>query len=403
MRRVSPEAVRSWSPRRAALTVFAALLLVYVPSATWDYAINVDAAMAALPAWNLVENGTLDLRAHEEVVEQRADRSIGAVRTDDGRLVSNRTIGVIAWGVPFYALASPWVDPTAPFPMGPAAVAGAVATAAAMAVLHLVLRKVLDPVQALVGAMVAGLGTGAWSVAADGLWPHGPSMLWLALAILGLANGRRVWAGVGFGAALLVRPYNALAAAIAGVWTAVRSRSPRALLAVGVPAAAGLAVLLTANLFLYGQANVTGGYTEHPSVASAADLGSRTLASVGRTLVGVLLDPERGLVWYSPFLVVLALGLRTAWRVADDWVRAAAGGAVGAFAIQFWVQQSQGGSFFFSYRYPLDALMLAAPLLALAWREAVVVSPRRQQVFRVAVVLAVSLQVLGAVFEPYKG
>ena len=393
--------VDAMSSAQSFLVVFLVLLSLYLPSATFDYEINIDAGLAAMPAWHLVERGTLEITDQKEFLEAR---QLGLQNTIeiDGRLYSNRNAGVILWGVPFYAAFSPFIDADAPMPMYPAAVAGAVAASLAMAVLHVALRRLVTPSAAVVGALVAGLGTGTWAVSADGLWSHGPSQLWLACGLVLVARRWYVASGAALGAALVTRPYNAFAAAAMGLYASWRDRKVGPALKMGAIAVLALGALVLWNDRIYGIPSVAGGYARYEYTQTAADPTSRSYLGVAWNLGRAFLDPQRGMLVYSPFLIMLALGLRRAWSVADDWVRGAALGGLMVLLVQYWVQSGiQGGDYFFSYRYPLEALTLAAPLLTVAWREWIAPVAQRRRIFWMLVGTAVGLQIFGAVIEPY--
>jgi hypothetical protein len=109
-----------------------------------------------------------------------------------------------------------------------------------------------------------------------------------------------------------------------------------------------------------------------------------------------LLDPRFGMLIWSPFLVVLIPGLREAWRRADDWVRGPAIGAAAYFFLQWTLNRASGGFRFFSYRYPLEPLVAAAPLLLLAYLHWIRPRPAVARVFFVCVAVAVALHAYGA-------
>ncbi|HVL98872.1 MAG TPA: hypothetical protein VM324_06255 [Egibacteraceae bacterium] len=360
------------------------LLAVYLATASYGIPQSPDPIAAAMPAWQLVERGTLSL-----------DASVGdnpwLVDTGE-RVVSNRQPGVIAWGVPFYAL---WPLPAADdLPMAPAGVAAAVAAALAMGVLALVLRHLVAPTEAMVAALVAGLGTATWTVSADGLWPHGPSQLWLGLALLALAGTRYVAAGLGFTAAIVTRPNAAVLAAVVGLYLAWRQRSVRPAVLVGAASVLGVVALVAYNTAVYGSPSIAGGY---PSDFTDR-LTTMTWLTYAENVVGTFVSPGRGILVLSPFLLVLAPGLRAGWRAAPSWVRGSALAGVLYLALHLRMNRFSGGTNFFSYRYPIESLTLAAPLLVLAWREWVAGSARRMRWLATAVAASFGVHALGALF-----
>jgi hypothetical protein len=113
-------------------------------------------------------------------------------------------------------------------------------------------------------------------------------------------------------------------------------------------------------------------------------------------IVRGLIDPSRGLLVWSPFLLVLAPGLPSAWRAAPSWARGPAIGAVLYLLIQWKANLYAGGGGFSGYRYPLEALMAAGPLLYLAAREWVADRKVARRLFELTAAGAVTLQVVAA-------
>lgn len=383
-----PGSVRAALDRAPAPWLFAVvagpLLALYLATATYAPPLSPDPVAAALPAWQLTERGTLSL-------DERADDNPWLVDTGE-RWVSNRPPGVIAWGVPFYALAP--TPASGDVPMGPAGVAGAVSAALAMGVLALVLRRLVPSSTAVAATLVAALGTATWTVSADSLWPHGPTQLWLVLGLLGMAGARHAPAGLAYAAAILTRPNAAVVAAVTGLYASWRQRSVRPALVVGLTSGLGLGALVAYNAWLYGSPSITGGY---PSEFAERIVGM-SVRTYAENLVGTLVSPGRGLLVLSPFLLVLVPGLAAAWRVAPDWVRGSSLAGLVYLLLHLRMNRFWGGTNFFSYRYPIEALTLAAPLLLLAWREWAARTPRRRRLLATLVAASVAMHALGAVF-----
>lgn len=367
--------------------VFLVLLLVYIATATLGEQQSPDPLAAAVPAWQFVTHGNLILDEFEGMLPWFID--IGE------RIVSNRTPGIIFFGIPFYWLVG--TDPEAPPSLLPAAFAAATASAGAMTLLHLVFRRLARPSTAMAAALIAGVATSTWSVSADALWGHGPNQLWLAAAMLALAAERYWSSGVGFGLAVFTRPQLAVIAAVAGIWSGVRRRSLWPIAFVGVPALLGLIALLYYNSVIFGEVSVAGGYGDYVT----RNLVSRPWWHYGEQIAGTLLSPDRGLLVMSPLLLALLPGLLRAWRVAPSWVRASAVGGVVYMLVQLRINHFSGGDNFYSYRLSIEMLTMAAPLLLLAYQEWTARTAIRKRIFSGLVLLSIAIQGLGAVYyEP---
>jgi hypothetical protein len=154
---------------------------------------------------------------------------------------------------------------------------------------------------AVLCALVFSFGTAAWSTASRSMWQHGPSMLLLSLAaLLALRSKSRPevarWLGLPLAAAYAVRPTNAIPLALFGLWMAVCRR--RQLPGFAAGAAAVLGVFAFVNLKAYGSAL--------PPYYAAGRLG-RTPHFV-EALAGNLVSPSRGLLLFSPVLILAAVG-----------------------------------------------------------------------------------------------
>jgi hypothetical protein len=234
-------------------------------------------------------------------------------------------------------------------------------------------------------ALILAFATGAWSTASRSLNQHAPSLALLAGALVvavGLGQGRAARprvaaAGLGLlvAAAYTVRPTNALVAAAVLVWLALGHR--RLLVPFAAGAAAVAVPWLVVNQLTYGTLlpPYFAGDRLHPGLDSAGAAAAN------------LVSPNRGLLVFSPLIVVLAVagtiravrggaGLGRSLRrlaallagaVAAQWI------AVSTFP-HWWAGYSYGPRFLTEAMVPMA--VLAAPALerigaltAWSWRE----------------------------------
>ncbi len=183
-------------------------------------------------------------------------------------------------------------------------VTASLVAAGSVAVMFLVLRQVASGPVALVLTLVYAFCTSTFSVSSQALWQHGPSELFLALALLVLTRGERggaVWpAGAALGMAVLCRPANVVMVPFIVLYVAVYHRRDILAFAAAAlpPAAAYLALCLPYGSILAGYA-----YPRPPK-------GVR-LENFWPSLAGLLVSPSRGLFVFSP---VLLLSLHGLWR-----------------------------------------------------------------------------------------
>ena len=398
--------------RGAFLVVAGPLLAIYLLTATWSYPLINDATTNSVAAWSLATEQSVYLEGYEPLQDYYGWYGWFVPAGDS--VASKYPPGTALLATPFYAV---WPDEaeiaifepedipeewrlddqsslTIPFvPIGPGALTAALTTAAAMGFLAVGLMRLGgSPRVAVAGAYLGGLGTGAWPVAADQLWQHGPAMMWIALAMV-LSDTSLLGSGFAYGAAILTRPPLAIVAACAGLMRSFRARLWRPALMVGVGALAGLALFLAYNWWVFGEPSISAGY------GGGFQEKFFSISGIGlylRTLFDAAFSSEVGIFIWSPFLLVLLPGLRAGWRVSPPWVQGSAIGAVVYLLVQFKANRATGGTFL-GYRYPLEALMAAAPILFFSYRERVANRPVLKRAFVLAGVIAVTVNGLAAV------
>jgi hypothetical protein len=361
----------------APVGLLVAVLAVYLATASWSV-VSLDAHVTAVQSWQLAQHGTLALDGWTGTFSELLFEA-------DGRVVSNRLPGAVLLAVPLYRLLG---SPEA-FSVAPSSLAAALSVAGAAALLLVALRPLAPPRVALAAAGLFAFGTCAWSVAADALWQHGPAVLALVAAVLALSRERWGLAGLALGVAVLCRPHLGVVAAVVVVWLLPRWRTAAA---VAAGAGVGTAAFLAYQRLLYGRWTVLGGYGD-----GWIGWGGYGPGPFLHNVAGTLVSPQRGLLVYTPVLLVLLPGVAAAWRVAPGWVRASAAGGLAYTAVQLALNRFSGGWGFYGYRLVLEALAMCAPLLLLAWQHWTSATAGRRATFWALAALSVAVQVVGAV------
>lgn len=392
--------------RPAPLIALAAVVLfcLYLATANYSSPYGVDAFTNAAQARAFASDQDPIMEELEGLQEDRYRGSLAWFVDSPRGVTSQYPPGAALWATPFYAFDSSYEvrtlteieDPDnpgaerlqfdVPIPSFiPGSIAAALSVAIAMAFFALTLSKLMPIRPALASMLTAALGTGAWSVASDKLWQHGPAMMCLSVGMYLTSVQRYVASGLVFGAGILVRPHTAVVVACIGVGIAISRRSLKEISLLGASSSLGLIALLVYNRSLFGSSSVSGGY--------GGSFGERfvndsPLTLLGR-LIGSVVDLEVGMMWTSPFLV---LAFYAVWRArghAPDWAIGAAIGGLVYLIIQYRANRLSGGGGFYSYRYPLEALMAAAPLLAISTWTWLNEGGRRQRLFAVLAVLSI--------------
>jgi hypothetical protein len=264
----------------------------------------------------------------------------------------------------------------------------AILTALSAVLVFLTLDQLVSRRGAIALTILYGLGTSAWSISSQALWPHALAVLALSLlcwVFLTPGRGTPAYALAGLAAALAVadRPPMIVFALLAAlyVW---RWQRRHALAFAALPVLGG-AALLAYNLSVFNAA--AGGY-----------LSVQFSSSVLTGVAGLLVSPNRGLFIYTPIMVFALRGAVRAWRDdAPPWMRLLVVGVAlhlliyGAF-VEWWA------GYTFGPRYVTDVLpaltlLLAGGLLPL-WRRPVV-----RLLATVLIAYGIAVQIIGVYFD----
>ncbi len=403
---------RDWlsaiSDFRFFLLIFTPLLALYLATTMWSPPNHIDPFTNRVTAWSVGTQGTFILDDFVHLTEPDFLGNLAWIVPAGESAASQYPPGTALLAAPLYAvwpenadleslsgLNRPDVAPVELLvpPIAPSAITASLAVSAAIGLLGVAFRRLGSTSGfALAGAYLAGLGTSAWSVAADRLWQHGPAMLWIALALV-LARRRVLASGFAFGAAVLTRPPTAVIAAATGLYRGWKERSIRPVVLTGIGALVGVGLFLAYNQAVFGSFSISAGYgTTFQDRALDGDL-----AGYAKNVFLGVFSASRGFLIWSPFLVVLIPGLPAAWRAAPSWVRGSAIGGLLYLLIQYKANRFSGGSGFYSYRYPLEMLTAAAPLLYLSFKEWVEPRPRPLRIFLALAIASVVIHGVGAV------
>lgn len=263
--------------------------------------------------------------------------------------------------------------------------AASILTSAAVAFAFLTARRVLPRSAALLVALGLGAGTGYWSTVSQTLWQHETAAFGLSLAVLALVRGYRpghedpssapvaikrpdptgigMAIGVGLGIAGAARPQLTVTIAILLVgafFVHGRRAGSIALTIVAVFAASLIAV----NMRWFGSPLGVVWQLEalHPVVH--ATKGSFSLNPEG--LLGLLVSPSRGLLVFSPIVLLALGGLR---RGFADGIGSPLRWTLLAALAQYLFYGSYliwWGGHTYGPRYMLDVLPLLVPASAVA-------------------------------------
>jgi len=354
------------SDRARAAAVFVVLFVAY--NSNGREMGNYDSQPTKYAARELLLRGTLSLNYVVGATPQLAERP-AFVAARDGRYRSAYSpapaiaAAAIAW--PLWATGT--LDIRAP--LGPntiAKLAASVLTAAAVTMAFFTARRYMPPGRAFLLGLALGLGTGYWNTVSQTLWQHETAAFGLSLAVLALTApelrvGHLLALGVGLGVAGTSRPQLAPVVLVLLAGAVARGGWRRAAASIAIAAGFG-AALIAANVSWFGDPLGAMPLLEalHPRVHAT----ERTFDPAAGGFIGLIFSPNRGLLMFSPIVLVAAAGIpvavREGWRSALPWCGAAA-------IAQYVLYASYGvwwGGHTFGPRYMLDVLPLLIPLAA---------------------------------------
>jgi hypothetical protein len=174
----------------------------------------------------------------------------------------------------------------------------------------------LDMRAAVFAAVAYGLGTSVWSTASLAIWTHTPAVLGYALALWALTANRVGIAGTAVAAAVLARPATAPAAMFLTMYLVheaiAKSRWTNAVRFSVCAGVTGLAGLLY-NYWLFG--NAVGG-APFRTAYWMKELGTPNMfsGSLPAGFAGLTVSPSRGILIFSPIVLVAVAGAVRAWK-----------------------------------------------------------------------------------------
>ena len=320
------------------------------PALTWDV------VSANLLSWQIATEGNphLDL-TRVPSLDLHPLRHIWIVTTPTGHEVIGRSPGAVAAAVPSY-----WLLGDAWSPVAGALTASAL-TATTIVLVHRSLLPHVHPRLALAGAVALGFTTPVWTVAADGTWPHTVTALGIAGMAWAASTGRWWLVGLFGGVVLWGRLHAAVIVAVVGLVLGWRRRDPAVVWRVGLLSAALLALQCVWTRWVYDSWNPLSSYDTGPFQEFASD---HLVDLVNHA--GMWIAPDRGLLVWTPVLLVLAPNALRHWRHLPDWSRALAWGGLVYLLLQGTLNRFSGGDTFFGYRISLELLVAVGPALVLA-------------------------------------
>jgi hypothetical protein len=381
----APEAARA--SRRRPLILLAVAFLVY--ALTIGLELSIDVWTAHYAAWHVAQtgHGWLDVAA-VPFLDDHPLRQVWVVETADGREAIGRAPGVVAAAMPAY-----WLLGLDDFSVLPGGVTAALLTAWSVVLVFQVLRTRLGDRQATLAAVLFGFTTPVWTVSANGMWPHTLTVLGI-VGMAWAADRERWWlVGVFGGIALWGRIHVAVICAVVGILLALWRRRPAIAVAAGATSGGMLLLMCGWSQWLYGTWDPTAAYRVGEFTGYA---GQNRFDVVNH--LGFWVAPDRGILLWTPLVVVLLAALVRNWRDLPDWSRALVLGGLVYTLLQGTFNRFSGGDTFYGYRLGLEVLACLAPAMALSAHR---MGPAARRLFVPVAVVQFAIIFPGAVSNAY--
>lgn len=359
-RRVASSARSLVTPTRLVLVVFTVLVAtVYVVSPVIQ---SADGRLVVYEAQSILHDGNTDLHEFGAAVD-----GFPCYRSN-GHIISRYPYGTALVTAPLLLVVETagklvGSDPTAhlqaQIPRGlEKTLASLIAALACLALVLLGIEVTGRLAPSLLVGVLFAFGSAMWSTASRGLWQHGPQILLVTVGVIFLVRARRRadwrWSaasGLPLAAGYVVRPTTSIPIVLVAVYLAFTDRKA----ALGYLAA--VAVILVPSFaysdHIYGQ--VLNPYYYNTSFFSLTPHPTFLTA-----LAGTMVSPARGLLVYSPVVLLALAGVAVTRRrlTGLQWVAIAT-------ILGVWVTASNTVDWVGGFSYGPRLLMDCFPWLAL--------------------------------------
>jgi hypothetical protein len=327
-----------------------------------------------------------------------AELRYSMMQSKQGRWVSLYPIVTPLLVTPLYLPAAFWsrfspADPQwgVPLRVGMEKLSGSLLTSLSVLLVYLAARRRAPDLVALGVAFAYAFATSSWAISSQALWQHGTGQFLLALGLYLLSEQPVAWraALLGAVAGLITanRPHDIFfSVALAGMCFLLAGRRAWPF---AVTAGTVAVILLVYNTALF--PTMLGGYFEYRTPSGAALVPHWPEWQT----VGALLFSNRGLLTFSPFLLLAFAPSTWASRPRAEWILLAAWFAQVLFYASF---PGWSGGYTYGPRYLVDGL----PVLAICMVSAVAAmrTPWSRVALALVVAFGVMLQAIGAFCYP---
>lgn len=261
---------------------------------------------------------------------------------------------------------------------------------------YLTLKQILNkPKNALFFTIIFALATNVWALASQGIWQHGPALLFVNLSLFFLFNKsekNRPWAGLFLGLTIINRPVNSLIALPLLVYiffiqpkikwkTLILFTLPLIFIAI-------YSLYYWGNIFSVGQKFFADGGSFNGNLVTG--------------LAGILVSPSRGLFIYTPLFIFSFIYLFYQLFSSRSLPIYKYFAIIVILVLLLYGKFSAwwGGCIFYGYRYLIDLIPFLVIFLAKFWEEQLNNKKSLKVILIILFFFSVYVQLIGAFFPP---
>jgi hypothetical protein len=335
--------------------LFVGLFCVYAPTISHSQ-LSLDVFGTNWTTWHLATTGHpwIDGARIPELHEHPTQVLI--VDGPNGHSAFGRFPGAVVAALPAYVIASSTTMTTVPGGLTAAAL-----TAVAVVLMFLALRRHLPARLTWLSTLVFAFATPMWSVSANGMWPHTITLLGISGMAWAATNGRWWWVGIFGGITLWGRLHAVLITAAFGLLLGRQRRDRGIVVRIALASGAFLVGYCGWVRYMYGTWNPAGAYG---STSTDIVQGGSQYWFDPVNQLGMWIAPDRGILVWTPIVALLLPALVRSWRELPDWSRSLLVSGLVYTLIENELNTFTGGDVFYGYRYGLEFLGCAVPVLA---------------------------------------
>lgn len=243
-------------------------------------------------------------------------------------------------------------------------------------------------------SFVYAFATGVWSVASQSIWQHGPSLLFLSIALWMIVREEHnliPWAGFFLGMAVWNRPVNFVIALLLTIYVFFQYR--KYILKYILLAVIPMILMCLYSYFYYGSVLALG---------QGLNYFERFNSQFLQGFSGLLFSPGRGIMIYSPifiFAFIYLIIILFSKNVKSILKYLSASVLILILIYSKWGEWWGGISY--GYRLLTETSLILVILLAILWEQFIVRTKFLKIIFLIFLVASVYVQYLGVFVLPY--